>query len=143
MGQPLFSFSGDGDRNCGSCQGHRIGIQSHATPGHGRSLAGEKPSRKGRCRSHRPEAAAVRGPDGGGGLGQRCKLCSHPCPSGTWQRTWGDIPRPSCREGPWPLACGLPFLPLSHRVPLPGLRASDQASSKLQLFAIRISTPEE
>lgn len=131
------------ERNGGSCRGHRIGIQSHATPGHGRSSAGEKPSRKGRCRSHRPEAAAVRGLDGGGGRGQRLKLRSHPCPSGTWQRTWGDLPRPSRREGPWPLACGLPFLPLAHRVPVPGLRASGRASGKRPLFAIHISTPEE
>lgn len=76
-------------------------------------------------------------------LGRGANSAPIPAHLGLGKRTWGDIPRPSCREGPWPLACGLPFLPLSHRVPLPGLRASDQASSKLQLFAIHISTPEE
>lgn len=51
--------------------------------------------------------------------------------------------RPSCREGPVPLASGPPFLPLSHHVPVSGLRYSDQASSRQKLFALRTSAPED
>ena len=56
----------------------------------------EEPSRKGRCSRCCLEAAAVRGQDGGGGLGQRAQrgFCSHSCPSGTWLGTWGNVPLP-------------------------------------------------
>nr|XP_036856383.1 uncharacterized protein LOC108398179 [Manis javanica] len=95
------------ERNCVCCQGHRIGIQSHVAAGHSGSSEGEEPSRRGRWSSQCPETAAVWGPDGGAGPGQRtwCRLRSHSCPSGTCQGAWGDMPQPTLRGPlPWPVS---------------------------------------
>ncbi|MXQ82811.1 hypothetical protein E5288_WYG022789 [Bos mutus] len=54
MGQPLFSFSENGDRRAVglACQGHRIGVQSHAP--HSRTLTiirGGRAKQKGKMQS--------------------------------------------------------------------------------------------
>lgn len=76
-------------------------------------------------------------------MGRGASSASIPAHLGLGKGPGKTCPDHHAAGGPWPLACGLPFLPLSHCVPLPGLRYSDQASSKLELSAICISDPEE
>ncbi|XP_070473828.1 uncharacterized protein [Equus przewalskii] len=130
------------ERKSGPCQGHRTGIQSHTTPGHSRSS--EEKSQAGR-----EEAVATVPGHSNQGSGRR-RTCARGTvqaprpvlPIGDSAGALGNVPQPIPRR-PLPLLVWPPFLPLSHHVPVLGLRCSSQVSSKQKLFAIHISTPED